>query len=955
MSGRRQVGRGSDDDRQDAVRRYITKGGEGFGPRYDPADVEAAALAPEQGAGQGIGEEGISGSGDASGNRGTVRANNAPRPSDRFTRTLSAIKGLSPQEAQHFGLNPEDIEQAKASGLAEGGSVDRKKNLADFQAGNDPIVPHVMYHGTKYGNIGKFEGWRESAGHFAFTPEVASDFAKGHDTLPHEDTYFYKEGPQVYPVHISAKAVFDPRKEKHVRMIGDHPGKMWDWQDLENAIPAIKKAGFDSYLDFEHGIQGFGEKPEPSGIAVFHPHQIKSATGNNGNFDPNDPDITKGEGGSVDNQEKYGHIIAATKGDAFNQQTHYFMNTHSGLKKIQPAGSAGGTDLYQEHDDKSSHDPEEIKNEYHSFSLVHPDVKIGEKIKTPIQALALPEGANLRLASGATMTKTKNNKFNYPDDEKDYEYFHFATGNHAPVWEGNEKKEDDHYSSEHFQDGGEVEPPQRSVKAYKLFRTDPRAPGQIFPLFVDANKPVPMGKWVKAEAGPAGKDPTKVKSKLGDLAYRPGWHAGDLPVATHIGAKSDPSLKAPDIRPDNHVWAEVEMPDDVDWQSIANSRARITKAGTPDLKTAHITDQVPYGGHYRYKTNPNMTGNWLIGGEMKVNRLLDDDEVKEINDANGVADLPRMSKAYGGRAHFGFGGDAVGAGSGPVRGGSGSVAAARAEAPAQRETLNAFAGRGGGDTEGNQAPRGYRDMPPDLLQAHLDLNARGREATEAMQRANESRMPFGFIGRGAPSAYDIANKEHMPEWAIGPAPAMTTFGDQSIVPGGVFGGGAKKPAPAPHYEPTLLQNQIPAATPPLPTPRPAPMPAPRPTQNVPMPTPRPADLQPSFIDNFGSAVQDILSIPQKIVSGIGDAFTQPQQQTMQQPQDRGGGRRRLVKKLMPDGSYQDVWEEYADGGVAKYRSYHHNPAIIEHALGKVAAPPPAFNQTLKVAKRGRPL
>ena len=62
-----------------------------------------------------------------------------------------------------------------------------------------------------------------------------------------------------------------------------------------------------------------------------------------------------------------------------------------------------------------------------------------------------------------------------------------------------------------------------------------------------------------------------------------------------------------------------------------------------------------------------------------------------------------------------------------------------------------------------------------------------------------------------------------------------------------------------------------------------------------------------------------------------------------------------MKKLMPDGTYQDVWEEYADGGVAKYRSYHHNPAIIEHALSKVAAPPPAFSQTLSVAKRGRPL
>jgi hypothetical protein len=211
--------------------------------------------------------------------------------------------------------------------------------------------------------------------------------------------------------------------------------------------------------------------------------------------------------------------------------------------------------------------------------------------------------------------------------------------------------------AQHFSDGGEVMPkPKKTVKAYKLFRTDPKRPGDLFPLFVDANTPVPMGKWVAAKAGDPGKDPTKVKSKLGDLAYRPGWHSGDLPIATHIGGKSDPLLTAPDYRPDNQVWAEVEHPADKDWQSVANSRAQTNKAGQVIPRTAHITDQVPHGGFYRYKTNPNMTGNWLISGGMKVNRILSDDEVKAINDKHGVADLPRMGKSHGGdvghRVHF---------------------------------------------------------------------------------------------------------------------------------------------------------------------------------------------------------------------------------------------------------------------------------------------------------------
>jgi len=196
--------------------------------------------------------------------------------------------------------------------------------------------------------------------------------------------------------------------------------------------------------------------------------------------------------------------------------------------------------------------------------------------------------------------------------------------------------------------GGSVKEPKNSVKAYKLFRVHPKHPGKLFPLFVNANEPVEMNKWVDAKEGEMAGD--KVKSKIGPLAYRPGWHAGDLPVATHIGEKSDPSLTAPDVRPANHVWAEVEMPHDVDWQSVANERGMNPK-GKLIARNAHITDQIPKGGHYRYKTNSNMTGNWLIGGAMKVNRVLQDKEVKAINKAAGAADLPRTrpfkAKDYG--------------------------------------------------------------------------------------------------------------------------------------------------------------------------------------------------------------------------------------------------------------------------------------------------------------------
>lgn len=182
--------------------------------------------------------------------------------------------------------------------------------------------------------------------------------------------------------------------------------------------------------------------------------------------------------------------------------------------------------------------------------------------------------------------------------------------------------------------------PQNTVNAYKLFRTKANDPDTLYPLFVNADKPVPMNEWTPAEAGaPASQNADKVKSLLGPLAYRPGWHAGDVPVATHIGKGGKP----PVYRPSEHTWAEVEFPNDVDWQSVANERG-VNKRGVLVPKAAHITDQIPEGGFYRYKTSPNMTGNWLIGGEMKVNRPITDEEVKAANAASGlgVEDLPRF-------------------------------------------------------------------------------------------------------------------------------------------------------------------------------------------------------------------------------------------------------------------------------------------------------------------------
>ena len=225
--------------------------------------------------------------------------------------------------------------------------------------------------------------------------------------------------------------------------------------------------------------------------------------------------------------------------------------------------------------------------------------------------------------------------------------------------------------------------PQKTVKAYKLFTKG--KDGKLYPLFVDAQKEVPTDKWLAAtfpdyrftaengkqyvpskgtdgkpgtgdsinipdqetrdkliEAGflPKGSKAKAVKA----VAARPGWHAGDVPIATHIGPETNIGGRQVKYRGDDQVWAEIEMPADVDWQQIANSKARIKKDGNIDVRTADINDEMPKAGHYRYKTNPNMTGEWLISGDMKVNRVLDRSEVNAINEAAGVKDLPTLSE-----------------------------------------------------------------------------------------------------------------------------------------------------------------------------------------------------------------------------------------------------------------------------------------------------------------------
>ena len=164
---------------------------------------------------------------------------------------------------------------------------------------------------------------------------------------------------------------------------------------------------------------------------------------------------------------------------------------------------------------------------------------------------------------------------------------------------------------------------------YKLFRT---VKGELRPLYVYADKTIPIGEWLEAEPGPM-KDGTVV-SRLGLLAYRPGWHISTVPYVEHIYTVHE-GIRC---QKKGTVWCEVEY-HDFSYQSIADEHGiHNDKFVARDACLKYV----PKGGYYMYKTSPAMFGEWAIAGEMKVLKVLTDEEVDEICTYHGIKSQPRI-------------------------------------------------------------------------------------------------------------------------------------------------------------------------------------------------------------------------------------------------------------------------------------------------------------------------
>ena len=195
--------------------------------------------------------------------------------------------------------------------------------------------------------------------------------------------------------------------------------------------------------------------------------------------------------------------------------------------------------------------------------------------------------------------------------------------------------------------------PTKTGKAYKLFKVKD---GKLYPPMVPnpEGKDTPVGVWLDAQEGEfAGLSKTgrpQVKSSgSGKLAYRPGWHLGDLPYAPQFESRSNPGyMSAP-----NFVWAECSYAMDMDYQDEADAQGYVRTSMDQDGNVISTTSdkyqhslaglkRIPTNGYYRYRTNPNPdTIPWVITGKMRVDRILSDEEVERICSENGVPYLKR--------------------------------------------------------------------------------------------------------------------------------------------------------------------------------------------------------------------------------------------------------------------------------------------------------------------------
>lgn len=222
--------------------------------------------------------------------------------------------------------------------------------------------------------------------------------------------------------------------------------------------------------------------------------------------------------------------------------------------------------------------------------------------------------------------------------------------------------------------------PETTIKVYKVFTLD--KDGDPSTLFVSGKDKLPMGVWLNAQDSwhftaangkdyvPSTRNPNGRGSKTGSsvlipneqvrqeliqrgflpegskakyitaLAYRPGWHAADLPYFPQ-GGKQDPESNYGNIHRSNQVVFECELSANKDYTETARYQAKAYNSDGKFVARNADLQYMPKNGFYQYTTNQFLKdedkGHWYIGGAMKINRALTQEECDTILKENGKA------------------------------------------------------------------------------------------------------------------------------------------------------------------------------------------------------------------------------------------------------------------------------------------------------------------------------
>jgi hypothetical protein len=236
-----------------------------------------------------------------------------------------------------------------------------------------------FYHGSKEPNIVEFKTRKQIADE-NYPDDPSNDYRDERNAVflspdPKFTRHFSVEGytdtgqaPTTYPVHVQARNPFDFDNAKHrenlwktyhdiyynpeselyahgphdtasektlaemrmkKRIYESHKDENnWPLFENPNVQEAIQDMGHDSFYIKERGTKNLG---------VYDPRRIKSAIGNRGTYDINDPDITKAKGGQVKKHNFVKHKRGEKVGgyDVGEKINNYGSYASSGIDDVE--------------------------------------------------------------------------------------------------------------------------------------------------------------------------------------------------------------------------------------------------------------------------------------------------------------------------------------------------------------------------------------------------------------------------------------------------------------------------------------------------------------------------------------------------------------------------------------------------------------------------------------------